>query len=87
MDKLRDIFKNSRFEQELRVIEPHVEKANEFLEGVEMVLARLPECGHQIGNTPVWFIAGWTVDVAIYYTFDEDRVILLSICKTKPIEP
>jgi hypothetical protein len=87
MDKLREIVRNSRFEKELRAIEPHVEKADEFLEGVEMVLARLPECGHRIGNTPVWFIAAWTVDLAIYYTYDEDRVVLLSISKTAPLEP
>jgi hypothetical protein len=87
MDKLREIVRNSRFEEELLSIEPHVKKADEFLEGVEMVLARLPECGHRIGNSTVWFIAGWTVDLAIYYTFDEDRVVLLSICRTTPIEP
>ncbi len=87
MDKLRTIVKNSRFEKELEAIEPTIEKADEFLEGVEMVLARLPECGHQIGNSRVWFIPGWTVDLAIYYTFDEERVVLLSICKTTPIEP
>ena len=87
MDKLRDIFRNSRFDQELAAIVPNIERADEFLEGVEMVLARLPECGTQIGNTRVWFIPGWTVDLAIYYTFDADRVILLSICKTAPIQP
>ena len=87
MDKLRTIVKNSRFEKELEAIGPTIEEADEFLEGVEMVLARLPECGHQIGNSRVWFIPGWTVDLAIYYTFDEERVVLLSICKTTPIEP
>jgi hypothetical protein len=87
MDRLRDIVKNSRFEQELAAIEPHIERADEFLEGVEMVLARLPQCGTQIGDSHVWFIPGWTVDLAIYYTFDADRVILLSICKTVPIQP
>jgi hypothetical protein len=28
---------------------------------------------------PVWFIAGHTVDLALYYTFDEDNVYLLSV--------
>ncbi len=87
MDKIRDIFRNSRFEQELAAIVPSIERADEFLEGVEMVLARMPECGTQIGNSPVWFIPGWTLDLAIYYTFDGDRVTLLSICKTAPIQP
>jgi hypothetical protein len=87
MDRLRDIAKNTRFEQELAALEPNIERADEFLEAVEMVLARMPECGTQIGNSRVWFIPGWTVDLAIYYTFDADRVILLSICKTPPIQP
>jgi hypothetical protein len=41
MDKLRDIFRNSRFEQELAAIEPNVERVDEFLEGVEWYW---PEC-------------------------------------------
>jgi len=87
VDKLRDILRNSRFEQELKAIVPNIQRADEFLEGVEMVLARLPECGTQIGNSHIWFVPGWSVDLAIYYTFDADRVILLSICKTAPIQP
>jgi hypothetical protein len=87
MDKLRTIVKNSRFEKELEAIESVVEKADKFLEGVEMVLARLPQCGHQLGNSNVWFIPGWTVDLAIYYSFDDERVVLLSIRRTNPVEP
>ena len=87
MDKLRDIARNSRFEQELAALEPNIERADEFLEGVEMVLARMPQCGTQIGNSRVWFIPGWTVDLAIYYAFDADRIILLSIRKTVRIQP
>lgn len=87
MEKLRTVVRNSRFQAELDAIEPRVERADEFLKGIEMVLARLPECGRRIGNTEVWFIAGWTVDLAIYYAFDDERVILLSIIQTKPLDP
>jgi len=87
MDRLRDVFRNSQFAEELAALEPNIERADSFLEGVEMVLARLPECGSQLGSSHVWFIPGWSVDLAIYYTFNADRVILLSICKTTPIEP
>jgi hypothetical protein len=87
MEKLRDIFRNQRFEQEVAAIEPNVKRTDEYLEGVEIVLARLPECGTRLGNSSVWFISGWTVDLAIYYTFDDNKVVLLSICKTPQIEP
>jgi hypothetical protein len=87
MFKLRSIVRNSQFGKELDEIEPHVERADELLEGVENVLARLPQCGQRLGESDVWFIAGWTVDLAIYYTFNDESVFLLSICRTKPIMP
>jgi hypothetical protein len=34
-------------------------------------------------GSQVWFICGHTVDAAIYYTFDNDHVDMLSIEKTK----
>ena len=87
MAKLRDVFRNARFEQEIAAIEPDVERADEFLEGAETLLARDPQIGHRLGNSHVYFIPGWTIDLNIYYTFDDDRVFLLSICKMAPPEP
>ncbi len=60
-------------------IEPSVQRADEFLEGAETVLSRAPESGYQLHESSVWFIAGHTVDLVLYYTFDEDEVTLLSI--------
>ena len=51
------------------------------MEGTEKVLSRNPEEGCQIDHLNVRFIPGYTVDLALYYTFDEDRVYFLSITK------
>jgi hypothetical protein len=85
LPKLREIVRNRRFENELRALEPHVRRADELVEGVEIILARTPECGSQLGDSHVWFVPGYTVTLAVYYTFDEDRVILLSVKRvTRP---
>jgi hypothetical protein len=67
-------------------IEPNVPRADEFVEGAETILSRQPESGFQLGESNVWFVAGHTVDAALYYTFDEDNVYLLSIKKVIPPE-
>jgi hypothetical protein len=64
-------------------IEPIVRRADEFMEGAETILSRNPEIGCQLEDSKVWFVCGHTVDAALYYTFDDDRVYLLSIEKTK----
>ena len=87
MDNIRDIVRDPRFEQELAQIESDVQRADEFLEGAETILAREPQFGHRLGNSNVYFIPGWTIDLNIYYTFDDERVILLSICRMAPPEP
>jgi hypothetical protein len=84
--KIRTIIRDARFEQEMAVIEKNVRRADEFLEGTETILSREPECGYQLENSNVWFVAGHTVDLALYYTFDEDNVYLLSIEKIIPPE-
>jgi hypothetical protein len=87
MANLRTIVKNPRFEEEMTAIEEDVKRADDFLNGVEKILRREPECGTRLGRSHVWFIPGWTVDLNIYYTFNDDEVFLLSICKMAPPEP
>ncbi len=87
MANLRTVIRSERFERELSAIEPNVKRADEFLEGAETILSREPELGHRLGNSQVYFIAGWTVDLSLYYTFSHDEVILLSICKMTPPAP
>jgi hypothetical protein len=59
--------------------------ADEFIEAIEWALARRPEIGSMVttDDPPVWFIPTVSVDrvtpLTVYYTFDADRVYLLSI--------
>lgn len=82
-DKIRTIVYDERFVYEMARIEPSVRRADEFIEGTEIILARNPEMGCPLDGSQVWFICGHTVNAAIYYTFDNDNVYLLSIEKTK----
>lgn len=86
-DKLRTIRREPRFAQELAAIEPDIEKADEFMEGAEIILCREPTYGHRLGNSDVYFIPGWSVDLNVYYTFNDDEVFLISICRMEPPEP
>jgi hypothetical protein len=81
--KIRTVVFDKRFEEELSQIEPHVRRADDFVEGAVTILARDPESGFQLGDSQVWFICGHTVDAALYYTFDADHVYFLSIERTK----
>lgn len=84
---MRTIVRDARFEAEMREIEGNVQKADEFLLGAETVLSRKPNTGQHLGaGSHVWFLPGYTADLAIYYTFDDERVYLLSIRKVPPIE-
>ncbi len=85
--KMRTVVRDPRFEAEMKQIESHVEKADEFLRGAETILSRKPEAGHHLGgDSLVWFLPGYTVGLSIYYTFDDEKVYWLSIRKISPIE-
>lgn len=81
--KIRTIVYDERFVYEMAKIEPNVRRADEFIEGAEIILARDPEAGCPLDGSQVWFICGHKVDAAIYYTFDKDNVYMLSIEKVK----
>jgi hypothetical protein len=57
-------------------------RADEFVEDATFVLARNPEYGTRIGQK-VWFLPMWRQiegrSLSLYYTFDADRMFLLSI--------
>ena len=82
-DRIRTVVFDKRFEEELKQIESHVRRADEFVEGAVAILARDPEAGFRLEGSQVWFIGGHTVDAALYYTFDADHVYFLSIEKTQ----
>lgn len=84
MTNLRTIIRDERFEQELALIEPDIKKADEFLQAVEWALARSPFSGQQILKTPTWIclmkpITGNVSHLAVYYAFNDDCVVLMSI--------
>ena len=86
-DNIRTIIRSHQFEDELKKIEKEAKRADEFVEGAEFVLCREPTIGTQIGNTHVWFLpvaqSATVSPVVLYYTFDDDRVIFLSITETE----
>ena len=84
--KIRTIVREHRFEREMARIVASVQRADEFLEGAEHVLSRTPDAGYRLEDSNVWFIGGHTVDVALYYTFDDDYVYFLSVEKVPPPE-
>jgi hypothetical protein len=85
--KMRTIVREHPFEREIKALgESSDGKAYEFMEAIEMVLSRNPQCGHHLGDSHVWFLAGHTIPLVVYYTFDENNVFLLSMQKTESLE-
>ncbi len=83
---LRDVAYSERYEKELSEFDSDVKRTDEFLQGAVWTLSRNPEHGTQISkNSPVWFLpiedTPTATPVAIYYTFNEKKVVFLSIRK------
>lgn len=87
-DKLRSVIKEHRFEEDLRRIYDDARRADEFIEGVETILARKPEAGIQVAdNSPVWCVLSNAhhelSPFIVFYTFNENYVYLLSVRLTE----
>ncbi len=81
---MRTIIEESRFTQELSLIESDAKRADEFIDGAKYILSRNPEFGNCIGdNSNVWTLALVEIHdhppLVLYYTFDDSRVWFLSI--------
>ena len=78
----RTIVESDRFREQLRDIDPHPQRTDEFLEGVTWTLARDPTEGTQIASN-VWRINSDSAldipEVSVYYTFDDSEVVLQRI--------
>jgi hypothetical protein len=73
------IVEEHRFISELAALRPDPVRADEFVEGAKMVLARKPQSGEQISQD-VWMIPmAKEEETAIFYRFDEETVYLISI--------
>lgn len=83
----RDIVETDKFREQLKALEPNARRADEFIDGTKWVLAKNPRAGRSaypgksVRIIPV--SDGANVDpMAIYYSFDSERIYLLSIEKT-----
>lgn len=77
----RQVIRERSFERELRALIRDAREADEFVEGAEFVLARDPEAGSPLGDG-LWFMPMAPIgkaEPALYYTFDDSTVTLLSI--------
>ena len=84
--KLRTVIESHRFSLELKEIIKESTFADDFVFGAKYRLARSPEEGKRIGESHVWFLPmveqANLMPVVLYYTFDEETVMLLSITET-----
>lgn len=78
-----NIVYSSKFNEEIKALQPDDRLADDFIFGVDYVLARDPRVGTQIGNTGIWCVSRVDTridrNLIIYYTFDLCRVVMLSI--------
>jgi hypothetical protein len=80
---MRDVVYEHEFDEQFAAIEPEFERADAFVKGVEWVLARDPTRGncvdrqHNIWHMPLIDI--FETALAVYYTFDDRTVYMLSI--------
>jgi hypothetical protein len=80
---MREVYYDAEFVAQLADLEQHVPRVREFLRGVTFKLRRDPEFGTRVQEyPPVWFVAMPDIiesPLAMSYTFDDEKVILLSI--------
>lgn len=90
----RDVIHSPEFERQLaRIVQGGAERCDEFIEGIELTLARSPDSGPPIyDGSPVRMVVKnpvvpWIRPVVVFYTFSENAVYLLSIHETVEGEP
>jgi hypothetical protein len=81
---VRNIIKEHRFELELRELRGSGRDTDDVVEAVEWAFARKCPLGTQAAtDPPVWFILmidePRLIPLCLYYTFDDDVIVLLSI--------
>jgi len=84
--KMRTIVRDAIFEADAAEICGSIKKSDDFLEAVELVLARYPGCGTRLDKSHVWFLPAHTISLVVYYTFDDERVYLISVQETEILE-
>ena len=80
--RLRTIIHEPRVTRELMALEPMLDRAEEFVAGIEWVLARDPCAGTRVLSSDVWALAATFADgksVIVYYAASVHTVSLLSV--------
>lgn len=82
----RNVIREHHFEKDLAEIIGDIAEADDFVTGAEWLLARNPEIGSPIAvDSTVWFLPMAPIageQVALYYTFDDTTVWLISLAQT-----
>lgn len=80
---MRKLYQDDEFAKQYADLQQHVPRLDEFMRGLKHKLLTNPEFGTQIQHDPpVWFVGMPDIvakPIGVSYTFDDDRVVLLSI--------
>lgn len=83
MPNFLTVVESQNFEADRARISNDIRRMDEILQGVYWVLSREPFRGKQTSANNIWAITTRSVQdipsLAIYYTFNEEQVILLSV--------
>ena len=84
VDRFRTVVQHHRFERELRKAEPDPRRADEVVSALEFALARHPERGFPVPDTPfsIWPIYSRGRELVAYYTYDDETVELASLLQS-----
>jgi len=80
---MRKIFQTAEFSAQVADLEEHGTRVRDFLRALKAKLQRNPEFGTKVrDDPPLWFVP--TPDIiqqplCASYTFDDDRIILISL--------
>jgi hypothetical protein len=82
----RSVVREHHFEKDLAELIGDLEAADDFVAGAEWLLAQNPEIGFPIAEgSTVWLVPMAPIEgeqVALFYTFDDSTVWLISIART-----
>src|SRR5436305_429798 len=83
-EHIRQVVREHQFERELRNLIAEAIPADQFVEAAEFLLARDPLIGAQTEDPLVWAMPMAPIgdaQIALYYTFDDSTLWLLSITR------
>jgi len=88
VSSLREIVEEEQFSNELAILKENPRRADEFIDGVKNALSRDPapiEATCLDEKYPLWFIPCSCEDIVIFYTFNDNKITLLSIIDSRKL--